>query len=86
MHTSYLTLFLFLGGLVGAAVVQIVNYSISDQTGMRKLALGVGLVAVLLTGLGGYRASIDWSALPTSSEGLQRGQLWNDGGIPAITP
>ena len=87
MHTSYLTLCLFLGGVVIALSAQIINYlstALEQRTCKRKLALGLGLAAVLVTATAAYMAAINWSALPTSSAGLRSGQLWNDGGVPAI--
>ena len=87
MHTSYLTLWVFFAGVFIALAAQVTSYAstaLEQRTCKRKLALGLGLAAVLVTATAAYMAAINWSALPTSAEGLQTGQLWNDGGIPAI--
>lgn len=70
-----------------AAMAQLTNYLSTPKqhrTRGRKVALGLGILAVILSGIAGYRAAIDWASLPTSAAGLGAGQLWNDGGIPAI--
>jgi hypothetical protein len=80
---------LFLGGVAVSAVAQLVNYILAiipakPRPLWRTFALALGLGGLGLATAGAWRAAIDWSSLPTSPEGLQRGQLWNDGGIPAI--
>ena len=87
MRTSYVTLCLFWGAVVFAFGAQVLNfYSLepSQRRGKRKIALGLGLAAVIASGVAGWRANIDWAALPMSDEGLKKGQLWNNGGIPAL--
>jgi hypothetical protein len=87
MHTSYPTFFLFWTAIVAAALAQSANYLSAakrERTPMRKIGFGLGLTAALLSAIAGYRAAINWATLPTSPEGLRDGQLWDDGGIPAI--
>jgi hypothetical protein len=89
VHTSPLTYWLFIGGIAFAALGQIANYVLAITTAQPRLcwrtfALALGFMAIGLAASAGYRASIDWSTLPTSSAGLRAGQLWDDGGIPAI--
>ena len=87
MKTSIVTFFLFWGAVILAAAAQIVNYSCTpneQRTWRRKFALGLGLIATLLSAIAGYQAAIDWGSLPKSYEGLKPGQLWDNGGIPAI--
>jgi hypothetical protein len=87
MHTSYLTLSLFLGGVSIAVLAQWLNYASiprEQRTCSRKFALGLMIIALLLSATAAYQAAVDWSALPESSKGLRSGQLWNDGGIPAV--
>ncbi len=87
MHTSNLLLFLFFAAVVIAALAQIMSYLSTDRgqrTRKRHLTLALGLTAVVLSAVSGYTAAVDWAALPKSPEGLRSGQLWNDGGIPAI--
>ena len=87
MHTSYVTLSLFLGGVSIGVLGQFINYlSIprEQRTFTRRVALVLVLIALFLSATAAYQAALDWSALPKSSEGLRSGQLWNDGGIPAI--
>jgi hypothetical protein len=86
MHTSCVTLGLFWGAVAFAFGAQVLNYYSLDKNqrrGNRKLALGLGLIAIA-SGIAGWRASIDWATLPMSDEGLTKGQVWNNGGIPAI--
>lgn len=89
MHTSSLTYALFLIGIMLAAAAQIFNYLIAiikpgPRPILRTITLITGLSGIGAASLAGYRASIDWSTLPSSPEGLRPGQLWNNGGIPAI--
>ena len=89
MHTSNATFYLFWGAVILSAAAQLFNYwstAIEQRTCKRKLALGIGLTAVCLGAIAGYRAAIDWSALPHSNRGLRSGQLYNNGGEPAIVP
>jgi hypothetical protein len=87
MHTSNLLFGMFWGAVIIAMAAQVLNYLNipSDQrTRERKAALALGLLAAILGAVTGFLAATDWGALPTSYEGLRPGQLWNDGGIPAI--
>ncbi len=87
MHTDNSTFTLFLIWLAVALVAQASNYwSIPQQqrTPRRMIALLLGVFAVGFGAATAWRASVDWSKLPTSSVGLRSGQLWNDGGVPAI--
>ncbi len=87
MHTSKLVLFLFLAAFVLTALAQVMNYLSIDRasrTPRRKAALALGLAGVIVAAVSGYLAAVDWAALPKSPDGLRAGQLWNDGGIPAI--
>jgi hypothetical protein len=87
MHTSNLVFYLFFAAVAVAALAQLMNYfSIAreQRTRRRQLGLALGLTAVILSAVSGYMAAIDWAALPTSPDGLRPGQLWDDGGIPAI--
>lgn len=89
MHTSYLTLSLFLGGFFFAVLGQGINYVSTpreQRTCTRKVAFSLVFLALLLSAGAAWRAAIDWSALPKSSEGLRSGQLWNDGGLCVIVP
>ena len=88
MHTSKFVLFLFLAAACLAVLTQILNYhSIepNNRTVKRKAALVSGIAAIIISAVSGYMAAVDWAALPKSPDGLQRGQLWNNGGLPAIT-
>lgn len=40
----------------------------------------------LETTLGEVKRAVDFSSLPKSPDDVRSGQLWNDGGIPAIKP
>jgi hypothetical protein len=87
MFTSDLTFFLFWAAITAAALGQITNYlgtPEGQRTPMRRIGFGLGLAAALLSGIAGYRAAINWETLPKSPEGLLDGQLWDDGGVPAI--
>ncbi len=89
MHTSNALFCLFLAALVVTASAQVMNYLCIDpcqRTTKRKFALCLGLIAIVLSGVSGYKLAVDWSELPNSPEGLRSGELWNDGGIPAIVP
>jgi hypothetical protein len=84
MHTSNALSFLFWGAVFVAMAAQIVSYCSNRRTPGRTVALVLGLLAAILSGAAGWQADTDWGALPKSPEGLRSGQLWNDGGIPAI--
>lgn len=87
MHSSYPLFILFLAVPILAGVGQVLNFvSIerSQRTFARKLALALGVSAILLAAVSGYLAAIDWTRLPKSPDGLSHGQLWDDGGLPAI--
>ncbi len=90
MHTSALTYGLFISGIIFASLAQLMNYYLavfpaqSRVVLWRSVVLVLGLMGIGLAGCAAYRASIDWAALPTSPENLSPGQLWDDGGIPAI--
>jgi hypothetical protein len=87
MHTSRLTAILFVVAIAFAALAQVTNYCgtpIGQRTFLQKIALLTGIAAVVLSGIAGWWADTDWATLPGSPEGLSPGQLWDDGGIPAI--
>jgi hypothetical protein len=87
VHTSDATFYLFWGAVLIAVTAQFANYwsaAKEQRTRKRKIALTLGVVAVILGAIAAYRAAIDWSHLPRSPEALQAGQLYNNGGIPAI--
>jgi hypothetical protein len=70
-------------------LTQVINYIFTIRSTKvsllcRTFVLLLGLSGIILAALAGYRASIDWSKLPQSPNGLHPGQLWDDGGIPAI--
>jgi hypothetical protein len=44
----------------------------------------IGLVATLLAGGAAFWGAVDWNSLPLSGEGLNAGELYDNGGIPAI--
>lgn len=88
MHTSSLTYSLFVGGIISACLSQLLNFLVPalkrPRPALRAVALTLGLSGIMLASLAAYRASIDWTTLPTSLEGLRPGQLWNNGGVPSI--
>lgn len=89
MHTSLLTVVLFWGALAFAVAAQSLNYFSTPRAQRslaKRLALTTRFLAAVLSAIAGYRAAIDWDHLPMSSDGLKRGQLWNNGGEPAIVP
>jgi hypothetical protein len=87
MHTSITAICMFWGAVGLAFGSQLANYRSTakeQRTIMRKCALGLGLSAVILSGVAGWRASVDWGSLPRSSEGLRPGQLFLNGGFPNV--
>ena len=86
MHTSYLTLSLFWGAMESACLAQTANYYSSPKPRpiLRTCGLYFGWAAAIFATIAGWRANIDWATLPMSDEGLTKGQLWNNSGIPAI--
>ena len=87
MRTSYVTLCLFWGAVFLAILSQIGNYwstPKANRTALRKGALALALCAAVCSGVAGWRASIDWASLPDNDGGLAPGQIWNNGGVPAI--
>ena len=87
MHTSNLTFCLFFGAVILSVFGQFTSYfstPCEQRTGGRKLALTLVVFAAILSAAAGWKASIDWGALPKSPSGLQPGELWDDGGIPVI--
>lgn len=87
MHTSKLVLEMFLAAAVWAIITQAPNFfSIEpgQRTAWRWAAVVSGISAVILSTASAYMAAVDWATLPKSPAGLSPGQLWNDGGLPAI--
>lgn len=87
MHTSWPIFILWLCGVAFAASSQTVNYFSTprkDRTRLRHLGFGLGILATILAGTAAWKAATDWSALPMTTEGLSVGELWDDGGVPAI--
>ena len=83
----YSKVFFWLGvGL--AAAGQICNY-VSSQGVLRPRLLrtfgfAFGITGTLVAAMTAYSVAINWKTLPTSPDGLDVGQLWNNGGMPVI--
>jgi hypothetical protein len=95
VHTSAWTFVVFWAGVVITLASQVIPLCrpVIARVGPKlipvgswalKLAPVAGIVGTLFLAAAAWMADTDWSRLPLSSAGLHQGQLWNDGGIPAI--
>jgi hypothetical protein len=51
---------------------------------MRKWGFWLGFVGTLIAGGTAFKAAVNWNTLPLSSQGLGPGELWDNGGSPAV--
>lgn len=99
MHTSWWIFALWLCGIFLGIVAQSCNYlsSLTKRPGwcpsflpsitrqhLRTCGFGLGVLATLIAGLTAFKAAIDWRILPMTEEGMEPGQLWDDGGVVAV--
>ena len=85
MHTSWWIFGLWLGGAGLGIVAQTCNYLSSKRPILRTWGFGFGLFATLLAGWATFQAAYDWRKLPMTTENLEPGQLWDNGGSVAVT-
>ena len=86
MHTSWTIFILFWVGVGLGAISQVCNYrsTFCNNRRMRTWGFWLGLSGTLIAGGAAFTAAINWNTLPLSSQGLRPGQLYDDGGVPAI--